>query len=218
MIRISKTATSVLLVSLLFAGVAACDDDDDVTGTNQPPIADAGSDATFTDADGNGEQQVTLDGSASTDPDGTIQIYLWTEGATVVAGGPNATPTLSVGTHLITLTVTDDEGASDTDEVTITVEEAAENSPPVADAGIDFSVVDEDGSGDELVTLDGSASSDADGTIEVYEWSENDVVIATGAMPDVTLTVGAHTITLTVADDLLATGSDEVVVTVEPQP
>jgi hypothetical protein len=184
----------------------------------QAPVADAGTDAVFTDTEGNGEHQVQLDGTGSTDPDGTIQIYRWTEDAAVVAGGATATPTLPVGIHQITLEVVDDDGASDTDQVTITVEELPENAPPVADAGPDFSVTDADGSGDETVTLNGTASTDADGEISFYEWSEGANVIATGALPDVTLTVGIHTITLTVTDDLLAIDTDEVVVTVEPQP
>ena len=219
MFRIARTTTPLLLAALLVLGAAGCGDDDDgVTDTNLPPTADAGSDATFTDTDGNGEQQVTLDGTGSSDPDGTIQVYRWSEGATVVAGGPTATPTLPVGIHQITLEVVDDGGASDTDEVTITVEEPPQNSPPVADAGPDFSVVDEDGSGDETVTLDGTASTDADGEISLYEWSEGGIVIGVGPLADVTLAVGAHTITLSVTDDLLATDTDQVVVTVEPQP
>jgi len=219
MVRIANTTTSVLLAALLALGTAACGDDDDgVTDTNLPPVADAGSDAVFTDTDGNGEQQVQLNGTGSTDPDGTIQVYRWTEGGTVVAGGPTATPTLAVGIHQITLEVVDDGGASDTDDVTITVEEPPVNQPPVADAGPDFSVTDTDGSGDETVTLDATASTDADGEISVYEWSEGANLIATGALADVTLAVGTHTITLTVSDDLLATDTDEVVVTVEPQP
>jgi hypothetical protein len=209
-----------LLPALLLGGLSACGDDDgDIAGTNLPPVANAGADAAFTDHDGNDEQQVTLDGSASTDPDGTIEIFRWTDDQDeFVAAGPIATPTLPVGLHVISLTVTDDDGASDTDQVTITVQEQPANAPPVADAGPDFSVVDEDGSGDEPVELDGSASSDADGEISLWTWTEGGVTIATGQTAEVTLAVGVHAITLMVSDDLLATGTDEVVVTVEPQP
>ncbi|MFQ5630229.1 MAG: S8 family serine peptidase, partial [bacterium] len=41
-------------------------------GGPQAPIANAGADQTVTDNDGNGIESVTLDGSASFDPDGTI--------------------------------------------------------------------------------------------------------------------------------------------------
>ena len=86
-----------------------------------PPIADAGSDQTVTDADDNGSEQVTLDGSGSTDSDGTIQSYVWSEGGTQIAAGVNPNITLSIGQHTITLTVTDDDGVTDTDTVTITI-------------------------------------------------------------------------------------------------
>jgi serine protease AprX len=87
----------------------------------QPPVASAGSDQTVTDADGNGSQAVTLDGSGSSDPDGTISSYAWSEGAAQIATGLNPTVSLGVGTHTITLTVTDDVGATGTDTVLVTV-------------------------------------------------------------------------------------------------
>lgn len=83
---------------------------------------------------------------------------------------------------------------------------------PLADAGTDQTLADGDSSGSEQVTLDGSGSSDLDGTIVSYSWSENGIEIATGANPQVSLAVGIHIITLTVTDDDGATGIDEVVI------
>ena len=54
------------------------------------------------------------------------------------------------------------------------------NLPPLADAGSDQTVTDNDRDGTELVTLDGSASSDRDGSIVSYEWREGNTPIATG--------------------------------------
>jgi len=88
---------------------------------NQPPVANAGPDQTVTDEDNDGEEPVTLDGSASQDPDGTIVSYVWSEGGSQIATGVNPTVTLSTGTHSITLTVTDNGGSTDTDTVTIKV-------------------------------------------------------------------------------------------------
>ena len=97
-----------------------------VTGTplaNNPPVADAGDTISVNDADGNGSEAVALDGSGSSDGDGTITSWVWTdEGGTEIASGETASATLAVGSHIITLTVTDDDGdhAADTVNVTVT--------------------------------------------------------------------------------------------------
>jgi len=85
---------------------------------------------------------------------------------------------------------------------------------PSADAGPGQTLTDTNNDGTELVTLDGSGSSDPDGTITGYEWREDGEVIATGANPQVTLGVGEHTITLVVTDDDGLVDTDEVVVTI----
>jgi WD40 repeat protein len=81
---------------------------------------------------------------------------------------------------------------------------------PTAEAGHYQTVTDGDG--------DGSGSSDRDGTIVSYEWSEGGASIASGINPQISLSVGVHTITLTVTDDDGATDTDEVVITVDPPP
>jgi len=96
---------------------------------NQPPVANAGPDQTITDTDGNGSEQIALNGSSSTDSDGTIVSYVWTEGGTQLATGANPTVTLSTGEHTITLTVTDNGGLKATDTVTVIVA-AADKTPP----------------------------------------------------------------------------------------
>ena len=94
------------------------------------------------------------------------------------------------------------------------VEVAEAPTPPIASVGPDQIVTDADSSGSEVVTLDGSASSDPDGTIVAYSWAENGVELATGPTPSVDLALGAHTLTLTVTDDSGLTASDEVTITV----
>ncbi len=184
-----------------------------VVSPNGAPTANAGADQTVTDADDNGSEAVTLDGSASADGDGDIASYVWTDNGTQIATGVNPTVTLSVGVRTIVLTVTDNDGATDTDEVIIAVNSPA-NESPTADAGVDQALVDADDNGSEEVALDGSASTDGDGSIVSYVWSENGSEIATGVSPNVTLAVGTHTIALTVTDNDGATGSDELVVTI----
>ena len=179
---------------------------------NQPPVANAGPDQTVEDQNGDGTQAVTLDGSASSDADGTIT-YSWQENNAEIATGVQPTVNLSVGSHTITLTVTDDDGETASDQVLITVNEPA-NQAPIANAGPDQTITDEDRNGEAIVTLDGSASSDADGNISAYSWQEDGSEIASGVQPQVALTVGAHTITLTVTDDDGETASDQITVTV----
>jgi len=66
---------------------------------------------------------VNLDGSPSTAGSGTINSYSWAEGATPLGTGAMLTVNLPVGTHTITLTVTDTGGGSDTDDVVVTVQD-----------------------------------------------------------------------------------------------
>ena len=173
---------------------------------NLAPIADAGADQTVDEGN-----EVTLDASGSEDSDGSIVSYLWTEEGAEVGTGENIVLSdLSVGTHTITLLVTDDEEATATDSVEITVN-AVENLAPIADAGAD-QTVDE---GTE-VTLDGSGSEDTDGgSVVSYLWTENGVEVGTGVSPVLSgLVAGSYDIELLITDNLGATATDSVTVTV----
>jgi parallel beta-helix repeat protein len=88
---------------------------------NETPVAAAGSDRSIVDMNDNGSETVTLDGSSSSDGDGPLMSYLWKEGGTTIATGSTATVTLPVGEHVITLTVTDSQGATAEDSVTISI-------------------------------------------------------------------------------------------------
>lgn len=96
---------------------------------NNAPVADAGDDQAL-ECPG----PVTLDGSGSSDADSTegtnddITSFEWFLGETKIADGQVAHVELPVGTHLITLKVTDKAGATSTDEVTVTI---VDTTPPV---------------------------------------------------------------------------------------
>jgi hypothetical protein len=144
-------------------------DDIRLTGTSAPvpPVANAGPDQTVTDTDNSGAETVTLNGSASFDPDGgAIVSYEWTEGATVLGSGVSINTSLAVGAHTITLTVTDDENATASDTVVITVTAPSANSSHCGD-------------------LDGSAANQgsqkwkATVTMTIHDASENPVAGAT---------------------------------------
>ena len=183
---------------------------------NRPPTADAGPDAAaYTGA------RVTLGGLAS-DPDGSALTYAWTRsGGTgpdvVLEGAATLTPSFvsaAAGTYVFTLTVTDGEFTA-TDTVTVVVSDAPPNLPPTAVAGADRSA-----STGDTVTLDGTGSTDPDGTALTHSWTRSG-----GTGPDVTLTgpaakrafvptvPGTYTFTLTVSDGQL-TDSDQVTITV----
>ena len=104
------------------------------SAANEPPVANAGPDQTVTDGDNSGAEMVTLDGSASSDPDGTVASWTWFDGASQIATGMTPTVSFAVGTHTVRLDVTDNDGATDSDEVVITVE-------PFTAALIDYSLL-----------------------------------------------------------------------------
>ena len=95
-----------------------------VDNVNDAPIANAGEDQILIDIDENGSEVVTLNGSNSYDSDGTIISYEWKKGDTVIAISASTTDTALIGETDYTLTVTDDDGATSTDIVKITVEKA----------------------------------------------------------------------------------------------
>jgi hypothetical protein len=184
-----------------------------VSTANHAPSANAGLDQSVLDAGGDGTESITLDGSGSSDSDGTIASYEWSEGATVIGTGTSPIVSLTVGAHTITLKVTDDDGADATDTVSVTIRPLV---APTANAGPDQTLTDNDASGSEPVTLNGSASSDADGTIVSYVWRDGATTIGSGVSPSVSLGVGTHTITLQVTDNDGAAATDSVVITVNP--
>lgn len=175
------------------------------------PVADAGLDQTVIDFDDNGIETLTLNGSGSFDPDGTIVSYEWKENGTVLGNTATTTYDFTVGSHEVSLTVADDMGFTNTDFVTVTVNA---NIPPTANAGTDQIVNDVDGNGFEAVTLNGSESFDPDGTIISYEWKEGTTVLGTDPIITHDFDVGVFTVTLTVIDNLDFMATDDVIITV----
>jgi subtilisin family serine protease len=88
---------------------------------NLPPIADAGPDVTRVDSDDSGSETISLTGSSSYDPDGVLVDYTWRIGTLVLGTGSGLVYPFAVGTHTVTLTVTDNRGAVDSDDVLVVV-------------------------------------------------------------------------------------------------
>ena len=185
---------------------------------NSTPTANAGTDKTV-----NEQKSVTLSGSA-TDEDGTIDSYLWTQtaGSNVTLANTNAaqssfTAPALTQTEILTfqLTVTDNEAATATDTINVTV--TPDNFAPIANAGNDQTVLKQ-----TTVNLVGSGT-DADGTITTYLWEQvsGEIVTllninnseASFLSPDTTKNE-TLVFKLTVTDDQNAIGSDTISVLV----
>jgi hypothetical protein len=94
------------------------------------------------------------------------------------------------------------------------------NQPPIANAGSDHAVEQENYDGAE-VTLDGSGSTDPDSTpdtnddIVSFEWYEGDTFLGNGEIINYTFPLGEHIVTLMVTDSDGETDEDEIVITVQ---
>jgi hypothetical protein len=177
-----------------------------VAGGDLSPVADAGPDQTVADDDGDTVEIVTLSaaGSYHPDPDAYITGYTWTwnvNGTPYMAAGSVVNASFPVGSRVVTLTVTDNLGATDTDTATITVNA---NQPPTARAGADQTVVDTDNDGFATITLDGSKSTDPDGSIALYEWTVDSQPVSDpegDGVVTITLPLGDYTAQLEVTDN-----------------
>jgi hypothetical protein len=92
---------------------------------------------------------------------------------------------------------------------------AAENQPPIADAGPDQTAVEQDSLGGASVTLDGSGSSDPDGDPLTYSWTWPGGGPATSVSPTVSLPLGTTTIALVVNDGTVNSVPDTVDIKVQ---
>ena len=150
---------------------------------------------------------VAVDGTASTDADGSVVAWTWAFGDGGTGGGATASHTYAAaGSYGVTLTVKDDAGATTSLTKQVTVAAAANQAPT---AGFTASCTN------LACTLDGSSSSDPDGTVASYSWAFGDGGSATGVSPAHTYAAaGTYSVVLTVTDDTGATGSLTRAVTV----
>ena len=143
-------------------------------------------------------QPITFDGSGSNDPDGTIVSYAWDFGDGTTGSG--ATPTHiyeAAGVYLVVLTLTDDCATTSRCLTTADISGPPPNMPPVCNAGGPYV-----GSIGQLITFNGTGSSDPDGMIVSYAWTFGDGSTGSGAQPTHSYaTAGNYTVGLCVVDD-----------------
>ncbi|MCP4764905.1 MAG: PKD domain-containing protein, partial [Gammaproteobacteria bacterium] len=171
-------------------------------------------------------QTTTLDGSGSSDPDGDSLGYQWVlmsqppGSFATLNDAQSVTPMLTpdaVGSYVVQLVVSDAEFDSAPDSVTINV--ATANTRPVAQAG-----PDQTGLQGDLITLDGSASSDADGDPLGFNWNLITIPAGSAAALDSANAVmptfsadesGLYEAELTVSDGQLDSDPDRVAVNID---
>ena len=167
---------------------------------------------------------VTLDGTASSDANGDRITYLWTlvskpagsAAALSLANSPMPTFTADLsGTYVATLVVND--GKLDSAPMNVTVTASMVNMAPVANAGAAQSVTT-----GTVVTLDGSASSDANGDALSYQWTMTNKPTGSTAVlsspssirPTFTADVlGTYVATLVVSDGRLSSAAATIPIT-----
>lgn len=179
----------------------------------QPPVVTITSGAgTYSEGD-----TVVLTATATDAEDGTITGNLtWSsnlDGSIPGSGGTVSTNSLSVGTHTITALVTDSDGNSVSDTISVTVETPVNNPPLVTVTG---------GAGTynegDTVVLTGTATDTEDGTITGnLTWSssiDGSIPGSGGRVSTNTLSLGTHTISASVIDSDGNSDSDTIFVTI----
>ena len=197
----------------------SCKSDSTVVVVNTAPVAHAGANqSVLTGA------TVSLDGSASSDAERDSLTFAWTltsvpsGSAAVLSAATSAKPSFVAdvpGVYALRLVVSDGQVASSPAVVLVTVSNL--NAAPVAVAGSNQSVTTA-----TLVTLDGSASSDANRDALSYAWTLNAkpagsvAVLSSGSSPKPTFTAdvaGTYVASLLVSDGLLTSNVSVVTVT-----
>ena len=144
-------------------------------GVNDPPVANAGIDQNVDEA-----TTVTLDGSGSNDPENTTLTFIWTQtrptsgalAGVLLQNAASDSPSFVVPNVLVNGTmvfqlVVRDAGGVESNSDTVTINVSGDNDPPLANAGEDQTVAN-----GQVVTLDGSLSSDPEGEDLGYIWTK----------------------------------------------
>lgn len=154
---------------------------------------------------------VQFNASSSFDSDGTIVDYSWDFGDGTTESGASVWHRFtSSGAYSVTLTVRDDDGA--TDRATQSIQVGPTNQPPVAT----FTLSPTAPAPGTWVRFDATSSFDPDGSISSFQWDFGDGSTDTGSQVWHRFTAaGSYSVTLTVVDNDAASGTARQTVSVQ---
>ena len=191
-------AAGTYLVQLIITDDLGATDTTSQDVTVSAPNGDPVAGFTFTTTD------LTADFTDASTDDGTIASWSWDFGDTNTSTDQNPAHTYAAaGTYTVSLTVTDDLGATNATSQDVTV--SAPNGDPVA--GFTFTTTD--------LTADFTDTSTDDGTIASWSWDFGDTNTSTDQNPTHTYAAaGTYSVQLIVTDNLGAVDTTSQSVTV----
>lgn len=201
------------LLALLLTPVATLAEDDDHSssrGDNTSPVANANGPYTVTVG-----VAVSFSSAGSIDSDGNIVSWLWVfgDGGTSSSENPSHTYTVA-GNYTVTLTVTDNGGATDNNSTTANItDNGGGNTPPTANANGPYT-----GNTGIAVSFSSAGSTDPDGSIISWLWDFGDGGTSSSANPSHTYAAaGNYTVTLTVTDNNGSISNDSTTAVITDQ-
>lgn len=129
-------------VEVFVDGITTPESTPTAPATNKKPVANAGSSQTFTAI----YSTITMNGSASYDPDGYITKYRWTQesGPALTMSTPDSVKNIArgvvAGSYVFRLVVTDNGGLTDTSRLYVTVKPATTATQAVSDAPMELAM------------------------------------------------------------------------------
>ncbi|TQV87584.1 glycosyl hydrolase family 18 protein [Aliikangiella coralliicola] len=185
--------------------VGECDD----TPKNKPPVANANG-----PYNAKVNENVSFSSAGSADPDGMIVSYHWDFGDGNSSSEANPVHAYArAGSYSVSLTATDDKGATSSATATVSISDDSGNESPVANANGPYSGRE----GDEI-SFSSAGSTDTDGSIVKYRWEFGDGGSSEMANPQHRYSApGVFNASLTVTDNDGASHTDSATVTVSPK-